>query len=103
MRFSSEVSMKFGRNSTTEKSAEFPPDTPAVVRHAFAPDLLRAPALAHGVDQLDAVGVDDTQHCWGGQEDLRPVVMRLEETKEPRALGEARKQRAIITRQPAIA
>jgi hypothetical protein len=28
--------------------------------------------------------------------------MRLQEPKEPGALGEARKQRAIITRQPAI-
>src|SRR4029450_8030185 len=30
------------------------------------------------------------------------VVMRLEETKEPSALGEAVKQRPIVARQPAI-
>src|SRR4030095_13094989 len=54
------------------------------------------------VDQLDAIGVDDSEHRRGGQEDLRPVLMRPEEAKEPGALGEARKQRAIITRQPAI-
>jgi len=29
-------------------------------------------------------------------------VMGLQETKEPGALGEARKQRPIVTRQPAI-
>src|SRR5207248_6272250 len=37
----------------------------------------------------------------GGQEDLRPVVMRREETKESGALGEAGKQRPIVARQPA--
>jgi hypothetical protein len=65
-----------------EEQAEFAADNPAVVRHAFAADLLRAPALARGVDQLDAVGVDDPEHGRGGQESPRPVLMGLEETKE---------------------
>src|SRR5262249_52662297 len=70
-----------------EQQTELPADDPAMIREAFAADLLRAAALAHGVDQLNAVGVDDAEHGWGGQERLRPVVMRLEETKEPGALG----------------
>ena len=41
-------------------------DNPAVVQHACAADLPWAAALAHRMDQLDAVGVDDTQHRWGG-------------------------------------
>ena len=76
-----------------EQQTEFAADNPAVVRHAFAADLLRAPALAHRMDELNAVGIDDTQHRWGGQEDFRPVVMRLEETKEPGPLGEVGKTR----------
>ena len=76
-------------------------DNPAVVRHACAADLPWAAALAHRMEQLDAGGVDDTPHRWGGSEDVRPVVMRREETQEPGALGEARKQRAISTRYPA--
>ena len=85
-----------------EQQTEFPADNPAVIREAFAADLLGAAAFAHGVDQLDAVGVDDPEHGRGGQEDLRPVLMGLEETKEPGALGQAGKQRPIVARQPAI-
>src|SRR6266700_5911120 len=85
-----------------EQQTQFPADNPPVIGEAFAANLLRAAALAHGVDQLDAIGVDDAEHGRSGQEDLRPVVMRLEETKEPGTLGEVGKQRPIVARQPAI-
>jgi len=65
-------------------------------------NLLGTAAFAHRVDQLDAIGVDDPEHGWGGQEDLDPVLMSLQKTKEPRPLGEAGKQRPIIARQPAV-
>jgi hypothetical protein len=55
-----------------------------------------------GVDQLNAIGVDDPEHGRSGQEDLCPVLMGLEETKEPGALGEQREQCPIVARQPAI-
>src|SRR6266446_1377027 len=42
-----------------EEQTEFAPNNPAVIGEAFAANLLRAAALAHGVDQLDAIGVDD--------------------------------------------
>src|SRR5256886_2966851 len=58
-----------------EQQTESAPDNPAMVGQAFATDLLRAAALAHGVDQLDAVGVDDAEHGWSGQEDLRQVLL----------------------------
>ncbi len=85
-----------------EQQTEFAADNPAMVRQAFAANLVRAAALAHGVDQLDPRGVDDAEHGRSGQEDLRPVVMRLEETKEPGTLGEVGKQRPRVARQPAI-
>ena len=72
-----------------------------MIGEAFPADLLRAAAFAHGVDELDAVGVDHPEHGWSGQEDLRPVLMGLQQTKEPRPLGEPREQRPIIARQPA--
>jgi hypothetical protein len=62
-------------------------DNPAVIREAFAADLLRAAAFPDGVDPLDAVGVNDPEHRRGGQEDLRPVLMGPEEAKEARPLG----------------
>src|SRR4029453_7943193 len=61
-----------------------------------------AATFTDGMDQFNAVSVDDAEHGRSGQEGLRPVVMRLEEPKEPGTLGEAGKQRPIITRQPAI-
>ena len=84
-----------------QQQTEFTPDNPAMVGQAFAPDLLRAAALAHGVEQLDPIGVDDAQDRRSGSEDLRPVLMRLEEAKEPSALGEVGKQRPRVARQPA--
>src|SRR6266487_2062631 len=70
-----------------QQQAEFAADHPAMIGETFAANLLRATALAHGVDQLDAVGVNDPQHRRSSQEDLRPGLMGPEETKEPRPLG----------------
>src|SRR5438093_6663180 len=85
-----------------EQQTEFAADNPAMVRQAFAANLLRAAAFAHRMDQLNAIRVDDAEHRGGGQESPRPVLMGREETKEPGALGKLRKQRAIVVCQPAI-
>jgi hypothetical protein len=85
-----------------QQQTPFAPDNPAMVREAFAAHLRRTAALAHGVDQRDPIRVDDAEDRRSGQADLRPVVMRREKTKEPGPLGEAGKQRPIVTRQPAI-
>src|SRR5215831_2947416 len=85
-----------------EQQTEFPPDDPAMIREAFPADLLGAATFTDGMDQLDAVGVDHPEHGRGGQESPRPILMGFEETKEPGALGEPRKQRPIVARQPAI-
>ena len=73
-----------------------------MIREPFAAHLLGAPAFAQGMDHLNPIGVDDPEHGWGGQADLGPVLMGLQKTKEPRPLGEAGKQRPIISRQPAV-
>src|SRR6266446_942121 len=85
-----------------EEETEFAADNPAMIRYAFAADLLRAAAFAHGVDELDAIRVNDPEHRRGGQEDLRPVVMGPEEAKEARALGEVGEQGAIVSGQPPV-
>ena len=84
-----------------QQQTECTPDNPAMVGQAFAPDLLGAAAFAYGVEPLNPLGVDDAQDRRSGEEDLRPVLMRREEAKEPRALGEVGKQRPIVARQPA--
>ena len=65
-----------------QQQTEFAASNPAMVGETFATDLLRAAAFAHRVDQLKAIGVDDPEHGRGGQEDLRPVLMGLQKTKE---------------------
>ena len=42
-----------------EQETEFAADNPAMIREAFAADLLRAQTLSDGVDQLNAIRVDD--------------------------------------------
>src|SRR6185436_10835967 len=73
-----------------------------MVGQAFATNLLRAPPLPDGVDELDSIGVDHPEHGGSRQEGPRPVLMGLEEAEEPGALGEAGKQGPIVTRQPAM-
>src|SRR5215813_8888546 len=85
-----------------EQQTEFPPDDPAMIGEAFPADLLRAATFTDGMDQLDPVGVDHPEHGRGGQERPRPVLMGLQKTKEPGALGKAGKQRPIVAGQPAI-
>src|SRR5215831_13339165 len=85
-----------------EQQTEFAADNPPMVGEAFAADLLGAAAFAHRMDQLDTIGIDDAEHGWSGQESLRPVLMSLQKTKEPRPLGQAGKQRPIVACQPAI-
>src|SRR4030095_544465 len=85
-----------------QQQTQFAADNPAVVREAFPANLLGTAAFAHGVDQLNPIRVDDAAHGRSGQQSLCPVLMGLEETKEPRPLGEAREQRPIVARQPAI-
>ena len=85
-----------------EQETQFAADNPAMVRHAFAADLLGTAAFAHGVNQLDAIRVNAPKDRRGGEEAPCPVVMGPQEAKEAGALGEAGKQRPIVTRQPAI-
>src|SRR5215468_5490739 len=73
-----------------------------MVGEAFPANLLGAAAFADGVNELDAIRVDDAEHRRRSQENLRPVLMGLQEPKEPRPLGEAGEQRPIVACQPAI-
>ena len=59
-----------------QQQTELPGDNPAMIREPFAANLLRAPAFAHRMDQLDTIRVDDAKHRWGSPESLRPILMR---------------------------
>src|SRR3989442_1205990 len=65
-----------------EQQTEFAADNPAMIREAFAANLVGAPAFAHRVDELDPIRLDDAEHGWSSQEDLRPIEMGPQEAKE---------------------
>ena len=73
-----------------------------MVGETFTADLLWAAAFTDGMDQLDAIRVNDPKDRRGSEEDPCPVVMGPEEAKEPGPLGEPGKQRPIVARQPPI-
>ena len=74
-----------------EQQTEFAANNPAMIGEAFAANLLGTTAFTHGMDQLNTLGVNDAEHGRGSQESPRPILMGLEETKEPGALGKPRK------------
>src|SRR6266436_8001085 len=74
-----------------EQQTEFAADNPAMIGEALATNLLGTAAFTHGMDQLDPIGVNDAEHRRGSQESPRPILMGLEETKKPGALGKPRK------------
>jgi hypothetical protein len=49
-----------------EQETECADDNQTMSREAFAADLLRAAALKHGMDVLNAVGVDAPEHGRSG-------------------------------------
>jgi hypothetical protein len=64
-----------------EQETQFPANSPAMIGEASAADLLGAAAFAHGVDELDAIRVDDTEDRGSPQEGPCPVLMGREEAK----------------------
>ena len=78
-----------------------PTDPPAVIRVACAAALLGAAAFAWG-DPFHPIRVDNPEYRWSRSEDLRPLLLGLEEAQEPGALRELGKQRAIIAGQSPI-
>jgi hypothetical protein len=84
-----------------EPQTALAPAHPAMIGEALAAERLRAAALAPGVDQRDAVGVDDAEPGRRGQEDRRPGLRRPEAAQKAGPLGELGEQRARVARQPA--
>lgn len=86
---------------TVDQPTELDPHDPAIVGFALLPQLLRAAALAPGMDQFDAVAVNDGEEGGVRQEGLTPGLVGLEQPLQARALGQ-RKPGAVIPCQPAI-
>jgi len=87
-----------------ENHAEFAADDPAVVGHALAPDAREATAalLPVRMGQLHTIAVSDAEDGRLRQEARGPVLVCRAQAEQARALGQAREQRMVIARQPAI-
>ena len=49
-----------------QQETQFPTHNPAMIREAFAANLLGATAFAYRMDQLDPIGIDDAEHGRSG-------------------------------------
>jgi hypothetical protein len=85
------------------EQTECAPHQPAVVRPALAAALLRAPPRADGLEELEALGVEDAEHGRRGPAGRGPAVRRRAEPPEPGALGEGGQHRPRGACQPALA
>ncbi len=85
-----------------EHKTQFASDDPAPVRQSLLANLLLATAFLARVEQFDAIGIDQTDERRIGHKALRPVPVGIEQPKQTGAHGQLRKQRPVISLQPAI-
>ena len=81
---------------------ELATDNPPMIAQALLADLGGAAPFAHGVDQLDPVGVRHPQHGGGSQRPCGPRRVRLEEPGQAGPLWHLGKQRQGVACQPAV-
>ena len=85
-----------------EDQAQLAANDPAVIGLAFPANLARATTLPSGVDQFNAVAIDDPQQSGSCQEGIRPILVLAQQPEEPGAMRQAREQLPMVARQPAI-
>jgi hypothetical protein len=90
------------QTEVVQEEAELAPNYPALVGQPFLADLLRAASLAPGMNQFDAVTVNDAEQRRRGQKAVNPLLMRVEEAKQPCSMRQVRKQMRQITLDPAV-
>ena len=82
--------------------AQFAPNDPTLIRQAFLANLLIAAAFPPRMNQLDPVRVHHSDQTGGGQQALSPMLMGIEQPKQPRPIGQRREQGAIVSNEPPI-
>ena len=75
---------------------------PSVIGLALLAYLTRASAFAYRVNQLDAIAIDDPQHCGRGQEGLGPGLMGSQATEETSTMGQLGEHGQVVLGKPAI-
>ena len=75
---------------------------PTSVRQSFLANLSLTAALPSGMDEFDAIGVNQADDRRVGQEALGPIPVGIEQPKQTRAAGQLRKQKQALSFQPPI-
>ena len=85
-----------------QSDAPFGAHNPAVVGEPRCTEESRIAPPANGMNQFDAVAVDDAQQRGLGQEAVSPLSLRLDAPEKAGALGQTGKPGGVIAAQPAI-
>ena len=85
-----------------DRKAQFASDNPTVVGDAGFRPLLRVAAVAHRVDQFDAVGIDHAEQAGLGEEQQRPLPVVAQPPEQAGTLGQAGEAVGKVPLQPAV-
>ena len=85
-----------------EHQAEFASHDPAMIGFPLLANLLGATPLSYGMDQLDAIAVDNAQQTGFSQEGITPVLVSSHQPEEASPMGQTRKQVSVILIQPTV-
>ena len=81
--------------TTVDQPTELDPHNPTVVGFALLTQLPGAASLAPGMEQLDAVAVDDREETGIGQEEIAPVLMGCQQALQASAMGQSEPLRVV--------
>ncbi len=81
---------------------DFRPDNPAVIGQTLCAEWVVAATFPPRVQQFNAKSVGHAQQARLGQGSLGPLLMGLEQTKQPTALGQLGKQGPIVAAEPTV-
>ena len=65
-----------------QQNTKFPPDDPALVRQAFATDLFLGASFASGMNQFDAIAIDDPKQRRLGLKGVGQILIGIQPAEE---------------------
>ena len=85
-----------------EHQTEFSSYDPAVIGLPFLANLVLTTSLSYRMNQLDAVGVDDSQQGGFSQEGITPTLVSTQQAKETGAVGQFGEHSQAVVPKPAV-
>jgi hypothetical protein len=85
-----------------EHETQLTPDDPMAVGQLFLADLSLAAAFPAGVEQFDAIGIDQTEQGRACHKVLRPMPVSIEQPKQTDAFRQIGEQMQVVSLPPTI-